>query len=132
MNSPRTHSSAMFLSTSVILLAFSATGSAQTLKNKLSQRVAFVPHSSFMLDQLVEISQQFKIPMGIEIDEDGSETDNKTPAPSTSSQRTVQELIDHILQRTPGYETEQNAGVLNIAKPTLAASRKNFLNISIP
>ncbi len=122
---------AVLLQTAVMVLAFSLVSKAQTLEAKLSQRVSFAPQSSSPLGQLLEVAQHYEIPMGIEwIDE--SEAGTKAPTLSKRDQQTVQDFINEILQGTQGYRAQKNAGVLNVARPRLAVSPKNFLNISIP
>ena len=112
----------------MIVLAAS-TLNAQDLSSRLSQPAHFQPKATTTLQQLIEVAQHYRIPMGIEwIGDTQTET---APQPETIKRRTVNDLIAAILQHSPGYVAQQRDGVLQIAKTDFLDKRENFLNLRL-
>lgn len=102
---------------------------AQSLEEKLGTVTEYVPKATAPVDQLVEVAQKFKIPMGIEwVERAGTPTSDKTPAPR---RRFVRELIDEIASVLPEHCIEVDNGILRIYSPTEAVHPFNFLNIRL-
>lgn len=101
----------------------------QDLSARLSRQTVYSPKSATTLDQLIEVAQHYRIPMGIEWVY--SAQTEELPLPTLIKPTTLQHLILSILQRSPGYVAEQRDGVLHIAKADFFAARENFLNLRI-
>ncbi|HET6892883.1 MAG TPA: hypothetical protein VFH31_17390 [Pyrinomonadaceae bacterium] len=102
---------------------------AQSLEEKLGTVTEYVPKATAPVDQLVEVAQKFKIPMGIEwVERTGTATSNKSPSPR---KRSVTELIDEIASVLPQHCIEVDDGILRIYSPTEAIHPFNFLNIRL-
>jgi hypothetical protein len=101
----------------------------QGLESKLSQKTDFVPSATSTKEQLIEVAQHYKIPVGIEW---GNVNNRPAPHSPLAKQPTVRDLISSILRDAPGYKLEIKAGVINIFDKSLKRSPRNFLNIRIP
>jgi hypothetical protein len=103
-------------------------GEAQSLESRLSQKADFSPASTSTKEQLIEVAQHYRIPMGIQW---VSVPNNAAlPAPA-EEQPTVKDLIDSILRRTPSYKFEIVGQVVNVFHVSFADDPRNFLNIRI-
>lgn len=111
----------------VLLLATSL--NAQDLSSRLSQPAGYQPQAMTTLQQLIEVAQHYRIPMGIEWIRE-SKTD-PSPLPEPVKARTVNDLVAAILQNSPGYVAQQRDGVLQIAKTDFLDKPENFLNLRI-
>ncbi len=102
---------------------------AQSLEEKLGTITDYVPKAIAPVDQLVEVAQRFRIPMGIEWVESATKaTPDKTPA---SGKRSVRELIEEIASISPEHRIEVDDGLVRIYSPTEAVHPFNFLNIRL-
>lgn len=113
----------------VVSLLLAGNIQSQDLTARLSEQTTYSPRAATTLDQLIEVAQHHRIPMGIEwiYKPRNEELPGSTPIKPT----TVQGLISSILQRSPGYVAEQRNGVLHIAKAEISAAPENFLNLRI-
>src|SRR5688572_11423785 len=74
--------------------------SAQDVEAKLAQRADFTPAPASVREQLVQVAQYYKIPMGIEwVLQPGEEPTNSIAGEAP----TVMALLNSILQSTPNY-----------------------------
>jgi hypothetical protein len=99
---------------------------AQSLEEKLGTITDYVPKAVAPVDQLVEVAQKFKIPMGVEWVERASAP--TTDLTSLASKHSVRELIEEI---APGYSIEIADGLVRIYSPVEATHPFNFLNIQL-
>ncbi len=114
---------------SALYLLFATTLNAQDLSTRLSQPANHQPKATTTLQQLIEVAQHYRIPMGIEwIEETKTET---APLPEPIKRGTLNDLIAAILQNAPGYVAQQRDGVLQIAKTDFLDKPENFLNLRI-
>lgn len=111
----------------VIVMAPAAT-SAQDLDAKLAQRADFVPATGNVREQLVQVAQYYKIPMGIEWVLQPEEKQVKLVAGQAP---TVGALLNLILQATPDYSITVRRGVVNVSDRRYAVDSRNFLNLKI-
>jgi hypothetical protein len=116
------------LSALVLLLATSL--NAQDLSSRLSQPASYQPKTTTTLQQLIEVAQHYRIPMGIEWIEEP--TTDPVLLPEPVKRGTVTDLIVVILQNSPGYLAQQRDGVLQIAKTDFLDNPENFLNLRLP
>ncbi len=111
------------------LFLLASTLHAQDLSSRLSQPANYQPKATTTLQQLIEVAQHYRIPMGIEwIHETKTEDAQLT---ETIKPRTVNDLITAILNRSPGYLGQQRDGVLQIVKTDFLEKRENFLNLRL-
>jgi hypothetical protein len=101
---------------------------AQTLSQKLSAKVDFIPSNPAVTEQLIEIAQHYKIPMGIEW---FWVANDQPPMPMSRGQTTVIELIRAVVQQVPGYTVETSRGIVLIKHVSFSESASNFLNIRL-
>jgi hypothetical protein len=115
------------LATALTCLPCLANG--QTIARKLAQRVAsFDSTNASPVGQLIELSQAFRIPMGVEwLDEPG----DKPAPPVRARNTTVRGVLTQILSRHPGYTFDSGDGIVHVSKPALARDERDFLNIRI-
>jgi|GEM_PF-2877060 len=124
----KTTTAAKILQTVVIVLAVKGLVYGQNLELKLSREASFVPQSTSVLEQLIEVAKYYQIPMGIEwVDQSDA---NVFTLPK-DRQMTVQNLIAELLSHSQDYQAKVENGVLHIAQSTLATDTKNFLNLRI-
>ena len=109
----------------VLLLATSL--NAQDLETRLSQPADYQPKATTTLQQLIEVAQHYRIPMGIEWIQE-TKTD-AVSLPEPVKPRTVNDLINVILQQSHGYIAQQSDGVLQIAKTDFVDRPENLLNL---
>jgi hypothetical protein len=100
----------------------------QSLESKLSQEALFVPQSNSALEQLLEIAKYYRIPMGIEWVYQPDAQRSNIPQ---ETRMKVQDLVNAILQQSPGYQAEIRDGVLHVARPELVSNPQNFLALRI-
>ncbi|HXQ72003.1 MAG TPA: hypothetical protein VN844_16025 [Pyrinomonadaceae bacterium] len=101
---------------------------AQNLEAKLAQRADFVPAAGTVRDQLVQVAQHYKIPMGIEW---VLQSEEKQVKLDVSEAPTVLTLLNLILQSAPEYSLTVREGVVNVSDSRYATDSRNFLNIRI-
>jgi hypothetical protein len=102
--------------------------SAQTLEAKLSQKATFVPRNRPALDQLIEVAQHYRIPMGIEWNEQAEGRGNTL---AVGRDANVRELINAILAQAPDEQMTVENGIVHVGTPALATDAKNILNLRI-
>lgn len=101
---------------------------AQDVEMKLAQRADFTPAAAGAREQLVQVAQHYKIPMGIEwVLQPGKEPTNSIAGKSP----TVMALLNSILQSTPNYSITVRNGVVNVGQLRYVADSRNFLNLRI-
>jgi hypothetical protein len=103
--------------------------SGQSIEQKLSQRIVFVPDSARPFDQLIELAKRFQVPMGIEWNAGSPESLEKG---ALARSNTVGSLITAIVRQSPDHSVEIRDGIVNILSRSLIDSHKNFLNLTIP
>ena len=102
--------------------------SGQSLDKALSRKVDFIPNRADVQDQLIEVAQYYKIPMGIEwfwLTNEQRENLSIPPQP------TVAALIRAIVERAPGYRMEISNGMVLISHSSFSKSHLNFLNLRL-
>ena len=78
---------------------------AQDLSTRLSQPANYQPKAMTTLQQLIEVAQHYRIPMGIEwVQDPKAETVSLS---ATNKAATANALIKAILQNAPGYVARQ-------------------------
>ncbi|MEJ7575908.1 MAG: hypothetical protein WKF74_02765 [Pyrinomonadaceae bacterium] len=102
----------------------------QNIKSKLSQKADYIPKTEYLLDQLTAVAQHYGIAMGIEWElkawqEAGVEF------PVSGNNLTVQDLLQTIVSKMPGYQMTVENEIIHIAPSTLSADSNNFLNVRI-
>jgi len=115
----------MLLLTSLLLPGSLCHG--QRLEAKLAERTNFVPTSDTPLNQLIEVAQEFKIPMGIEwMEENG-------PANQSLDFREgrVIDLIAAITKGIPDAVVNEEGEILHVFLLHTVLSPLNFLNLRI-
>lgn len=109
------------------ILLLASTVNAQDLAARLSQPANYQPTATTTLQQLIEVAQHYRIPMGIEWIAE-TKTD-AAPLIEPVKPHTVNDLIVAILQHSPGYVAQQRNGVLQIAQTDFLENQENFLNL---
>ncbi|HUE83854.1 MAG TPA: hypothetical protein VMM84_17255 [Pyrinomonadaceae bacterium] len=99
---------------------------AQDLEAKLAQRADFTPSAASVREQLVQVAQHYKIPMGIEWVLQPEKEPSKPIAGST-----VMTLLNSILQSASNYSITVRNGVVNVSDSRYATDSRNFLNLWI-
>ena len=112
---------------SAVILLLASTLNAQDLSARLSQPANYQPKTTTTLQQLIEVAQHYRIPMGIEWIAE-TKTD-PVPLIEPVKPHTVNDLIVAILQHSPGYVAQQRNGVLQIAQTDFLDKAENFLNL---
>lgn len=102
--------------------------SAQDVEAKLAQRADFTPAAESVREQLVQVAQHYKIPMGIEWVLQPEEERANSVAGGAS---TVMALLNSILQAAPNYSMTVRNGVVNVSYKRYAEDSRNFLNLRI-
>jgi hypothetical protein len=102
--------------------------SAQDVEMKLAQRADFTPAAAGAREQLVQVAQHYKIPMGIEW---VLQTEEEHTNPIAGKAPTVMALLNSILQSTPNYSITVRNGVVNVSHTRYVADSRNFLNLRI-
>ena len=113
----------------LLILLLASSLNAQDLSSRLSQPADYQPKATTTLQQLIEVAQHYRIPMGIEwIQETNAET---VAPPEPINKGTVNDLIVAILQNSPGYLAQQRDGVMQIVKTDFLDKQENFLNLRL-
>jgi len=114
----------------IVLVLILAPGGvvAQEVEAKLAQRADFVPAAQTVREQLVEVAQHYKIPMGIEW---VLRPEEKAVKLSAGEAPTVLALLNLILQATPPCSVNVRNGVVNVSDSRYAVDSRNFLNLRI-
>lgn len=113
----------------ILIVALAPTGTvAQDLETKLAQRADFIPTATSVREQLVEVAQYYKIPMGIEWVPQSEEKQVKLVAGGAP---TVMALLRLILQTAPEYSITVKRRVVNVSQTRYAVDSRNFLNLRI-
>ena len=112
----------------LFILVMTNTTVAQDVEARLAQKPDFTPTANTVRDQLVEIAQYYKIPMGIEwVDQPRPE-----PAPSISVEEpTVRAQLNSLLQSTPNYSLVVKDGIVSVSTKHYDADSNNFLNLNV-
>ena len=119
----------MGIKIALAILLLASTLNAQDLSTRLSQPATYQPKATTTLQQLIEVAQHYRIPIGIEwIEETNTDTE---PRPEPINRGTVNDLIAAILRKSPGYVAQQRDGVLHIAKTEFLDKPENFLNVRL-
>jgi len=100
---------------------------AQSLNDKLSATVDFIPSSTIPTEQLVEIAQHYKIPMGIE----WFWVTSKERRTVSLQQQTVIGLIRAVVQGSPGSTVDVTHGMVLIRHASFSDQQLNFLNVRL-
>lgn len=100
---------------------------AQSLNQKLNQKVQFNPKAEAPLDQLIEVAKTFQIPMGIEWSD--SPQCNATPA-TFRAQETVAQLLSAIIRRCPSQRLTVKRGIVHVYS-RFARHPRNILNLRV-
>jgi hypothetical protein len=102
----------------------------QTLESKLNQKVeAFDSESSSTIKQLIELAQQFQIPMGVEW---LLTTDEKSVRPVHVRKALLRDVLKVIVQQQPGYQFTLRDGIVHVFATSLINDRRDFLNLVVP
>src|SRR6185369_5102995 len=83
---------------------------SQGLEWKLAQKPDYVPVATSPREQLIEVAQHYKIPMGIEWI---NKVDEKMRPSTLTAQPTVMSMLQSILERVPDYSVEIKDGVVS-------------------
>ena len=102
----------------------------QSLDARLGQRLTkYESEKTTPLEQLIELAQQFQIPMGIEWVDD---SDDALTRSVNLRGTTPKDVMAQILAQKQGYTFTVEEGVVHISQISLAHDPRNFLNISFP
>lgn len=101
----------------------------QRLKAKLAERTNFVPRSDTPVNQLIEVAQKFKIPMGIEW---VKEKDGPVNESLDFRDGRVIDLIAAITKSAPDAVVNEEGEILHVFFLHAVLSPLNFLNLRIP
>ena len=101
---------------------------AQDLEAKLAQRADFTPAAASVREQLVQVAQHYRIPMGIEW---LLQPEDEHVNPIAGEAATVMALLNSILESTPNYSMTVRNGVVNVSDRRYAVDPRNFLNLRI-
>src|SRR5687767_2623728 len=113
----------------ILAIALASAGTAaQDVETKLAQRADFTPAAGSVREQLIQVAQHYKIPMGIEWARKAEEKQVQLVAGEAS---TVRALLDAILRATPDYSVTIREGVVNVSDSRYAVDSRNFLNLRI-
>lgn len=104
-----------------------AQGPAADLEAKLRQRATLIPRDEPLLEQLVEVAQQYRIPMGIELPK-AARTAYAQLRPGDS---TVQELLSAIVSQSPDLRLTVADGLVHVSSPAAASDPRNVLNLRL-
>lgn len=112
----------------LMVLVLSSVVYAQTLKERLEQETDFTPSPAAPAEQLIQIAQQFQIPMAIE----WVEPEHRPAKPVTEfSKGSVMEIIAAIVNHTPDHQLVVEDQMLYVFSPVVASHPFNFLNLCI-
>ena len=112
----------------VIVMAPSSVAGQNGLEAKLDQSVDFTPVRGTVREQLVQVAQHYKIPMGIEW---VLQSEQKKVKPVAGQSLTVMVLLNSILQAAPEYSLNVTNGVVSVIHSRYARDSRNFLNLRI-
>jgi hypothetical protein len=114
-----------------ILLAFFtiffSNAYARSLDERLNQQTDFIPQSASPAEQLIEIAQQFKIPIAIE----WLEANELSKSTLVFNRGSVLDLIKAVMQQSPEQQLIIEDRILYISAPTVISHPLNFLNLRI-
>jgi hypothetical protein len=100
---------------------------AQSLNQKLEQKVQFTPKAEAPLGQLIEVAKTFHIPMGIE----WSDSPQCKASPATfRAQETVGQLLSAIIRRCPTQRLTVEPGIVHVYS-RFARHPRNILNLRV-
>ena len=102
--------------------------SAQTLEERLNQQTDFLPRNASPVEQLVEISQRFKIPMAIEWVE---QTGEQFKPGLVFKRGTILELIRAVVSQSPDHQVISEGRILHVYSTEFVSHPFNFLNLRI-
>jgi hypothetical protein len=112
----------------VIVLVPCGVAAQEGVEAKLMQRADFAPAPGTIPQQLVQIAQHYKLPMGIEW---VLQTEEKLVKPVVHQSSTVRALLNSILEAAPQYSMTLRNGVVNVSARRYAVDSRNFLNLRI-
>jgi len=112
----------------LLLIALPSAIKAQSLDTKLNQPADFVPSATTVREQLIQVAQHYKIPMGIEWVFQPEEKQVKLVAAGAP---TVMALLNLILQAAPDYSMIVGKDVVNVSDSRYTVDSRNFLNLRI-
>lgn len=111
-----------------VLPSSSVTG--QRLQSKLNQRVkTFDSESPSTIGQLIDFSQRFEIPLGIEWRDDSHES---VAPPIHARNTTAKRILQQIVQENAGTDLILAGDVVRVFSPGIVDDDRNFLNLRIP
>lgn len=111
---------------SIVLLGTSSTIFGQSLDQKLKQDCAtYDSDKRTTLEQLIELAQRFKLPMGIEWVDRPGET---TAKPIHLRDVSVKDVTSYILNQQAGYRFVVEDALIQVSATALADDPLNFLN----
>jgi hypothetical protein len=113
----------------VIGLIFASACYGQTLEDKLAWQTSFIPQSQTPVDQLIQVAQKFKIPMGIEWIEGKHRPVN---GGLDFRKGRVIDLIAAITKDIPDAVVNEEGEILHVFFLHVVSSPLNFLNLRIP
>lgn len=106
-----------------------AQGTPADLEAKLGQRATFIPQDKTLLEQLVEVARQYRIPMGIELPKAaGAARAQLRPRGDAS---TVQELLSALVSQSPDLRLTVAGGLVHVGSPATASDPRNVLNLRL-
>jgi hypothetical protein len=114
----------------MIVLGCSSLVISQSLESKLNHKVeAFDSESSSTTSQLIELGQEFQIPLGVEW---LLRAEEKPARPIHVRQALVRDALQIILQQQPGYQFAVREGIVHVFAQVLVNDHRNFLNLVVP
>lgn len=99
------------------------------LEFKLRQKAEFIPSDRPPLQQLTEVAQHYRLPMGIEWLEQTK--DSPIPPLSLGSEATVQDLIGAIVARAPIHFMVVEKEIIHISPASTSDDPQNVLDIRV-
>jgi hypothetical protein len=105
-----------------------AQGPAAALEAKLRQRATFIPQDETLLEQLIKVAQQYRIPMGIELPKAVGAARTQL---RFGGDATVQELLSAIVSQSPDLRLTVADGLVHVGSPAAASDPRNVLNLRL-
>lgn len=113
----------------ILVVALAPSGAAaQNLETRLARKADFVPAAGSVRDQLVQVAQHYKIPMGIEW---VLQPEEKQVKLVSGEAPTVMALLRLILRASPEYSLTVSKGIVNVSDSRYNVDSRNFLNLTI-
>lgn len=115
----------------IALVMTEARVSAQTVKERLEQRIDHTVTAAAPLDQLLEVAKRFKIPMAIEWLEGPNSEMVEKREPVKVRNQTAAELITAIVRQRPDQHVVFEDRVVRVFAPAAFYDRRNFMNFRV-